>query len=49
MNRLNCISNKIDYQWFNKSMDSVKIQFKLTFLTLVKSNLCYNENKSNLI
>ena len=33
MNRLNCINNKIDYQWLKKSIDSFKIQWKLTFLT----------------
>ena len=32
MNRLNCINNKIDYSWMNKTIDSYKILCKLTFL-----------------
>ena len=32
MNRLNCINNKIDYSWMNKTIDSFKILCKLTFL-----------------
>ena len=32
MNRLNCINNTIDYSWLNKSIDTFKIQCKLTFL-----------------
>ena len=30
--RLNCINNTIDYSWLNKSIDTFKIQCKLTFL-----------------
>ena len=33
MNRLNCINNKIELNWLNKSIDSYKILCKLTFLT----------------
>ena len=32
MNRLNCINNKIDYSWLNKSIDTFKIYCKLKFL-----------------
>ena len=32
MNRLNCINNKVNYNWLNKSIDSFKILCKLTFL-----------------
>ena len=32
MNRTNCINNKIDYSWLNKTLDSFKKQCKLTFL-----------------
>ena len=32
MNRMNCINNKVDYNWLNKSIDSFKILCKLTFL-----------------
>ena len=32
MNRMNCINNKIDYSWLNKSIDSYKILCKQTFL-----------------
>ena len=33
MNRMNCINNKIELNWLNKSIDSYKILCKLTFLT----------------
>ena len=32
MNRLNCINNKVNFSWLNKSLDSFKIHCKLTFL-----------------
>ena len=32
MNRLNCMNNKIEFGWLNNSIDSFKINCKLTFL-----------------
>ena len=33
MNRLNCINNKLDYEWFNMSLNSFKIKCKTEFLS----------------
>ena len=44
MNRMNCINDKVDYRWLNKTIDSFKILCKLTFLALRQHKMCCKNN-----